>query len=238
MEPGQNPPQKKVKLAELGHPADELGRPTTYEMNACDLVDLCIEQCSANRSVVGLDTMIRRVLFRTDVYQALIIHQNPPILDATVTFAGKHLIQGVRDLLEEYERVAVFRELSYDDSMKFIREAIVSGRGIKASASSIILEHYHTGYALAIYADTNLYRCAMSCREFFADPPRCTDFTTTGAEIKEAAVGVMAELCYDPMSYQVRVVRGLVRKPNEVRTFKSMDEVRAAIRAQVNSGKK
>jgi hypothetical protein len=232
-----NPAQKKVKLTELGQPADELGRPTTSEKDACDLVDLCIKRYSANHSADALDTMIRRVLFRTDVYQALVIHQNPPILDATVTFAGKHLIQGVRDLLEEYERVAVFRKLSYDDSMKFIREAIVSGLGIKADVSSIILEHYHTGYALAIYADTNLYRCAMSCREFVPGPSGEGGFAPTGAEIEEAARGVMEKMGRDPMSYHVRVVRGLVDRRNDVRTFRTMDEVREAVCAQVKSGK-
>ena len=232
MEPGQIPPQKKAKLTEPGQPTDELGRQTASEMDACDLVDLLIKQYLQS-GLSGLDSEIRRVLSRTDVYQALIIHQNPPILDATVTFAGKRLVRGVRDFLADYERVTVFRKLSDDDSMKFVREAIVSGLGIRASVSSIILEHYHAGYRLAIYADTNLHRCAISCREFMADPHRYEDFTLNVAEIEEAAVSVMEKMGRDPMSYHVRVVRGLVRKPNEVRTFKSMDEVRAAIRAQV-----
>lgn len=232
METGQDPLQKRVKLAEPGQPTDELGRQTASEMDACDLVELLIKQYLQS-GLSGLDSEIRRVLSRTDVYQALIIHQNPPILDTTATFAGKYLIRGVHNLLEDYERVAVFRKLSDDDSMKFVREAIVSGLGIRASVSSIILEHYHAGYRLAIYADTNLHRCAISCREFMADPHRYEDFTLNVAEIEEAAVSVMKEMGRDPMSYHVRVVRGLVRKPNEVRTFKSMDEVRAAIRAQV-----
>jgi hypothetical protein len=232
-----NPAQKKAKLAELGQPADEFGRQIASEMDACDLVDLLIKQYLQS-GLSGLESEIRRVLSLTDVYQAVIIHEDPPIFDAAVTFAGKRRIQDVRNLLEEYERVAVFRKLSYDDSMKFIREAIVSGLGIKADVSSIILEHYHTGYALAIYADTNLYRCAMSCREFVVGPSGEGGFAPTGAEIEEAARGVMEEMGRDPMSYHVRVVRGLVDRRNDVRTFKSMEDLREAIRAQVAGGNK
>jgi len=237
MEPGQPPPQKKAKLTEPGQPTDELGRQIASEMDACDLVDLCIKQYLQS-DLSDLDSAIRRVLSRTDVYQALIIHQNPPMLDATVTFAGKYLIQRVRDVLEHYERVAVFRKLSDNDSMKFIREAIVSGQGIRASAPSIIRDRYRTGYALAIYADTNLHQCALSCREFVAGPSGEGGFAPTGAEIEEAARGVMEEMGRDPMSYHVRVVHGLVDRRNDVPTFKSMDEVRGSIRAQVYSGKK
>lgn len=78
----------------------------------------------------------------------------------------------------------------------------------------------------------------MSCREFVADTSEDGGgVAPSGAQIKEAVVGVMAELCHDPMLYQVRVVRGLVCRHNKVRPFRTMDEVREAVCAQVRSGK-
>jgi hypothetical protein len=235
MEPGQNPPQKKVKLAELGQPAEILHRrPVATEIAACDAINLLARKYREEKGcqVTDLSDEILGILSETSVYRAVVIHQNPPVLDATFTFVGKYLARAIREWLEDYERVAMFEKLSDDDAMRFVKEAIESGKGVDTHIGQVIAKEYHTGYALAIYANTNLYRCAMSCREFVADSS-WRGFRPSGAEIKEAVVGVMAELCHDPMSYQVRVVRGLVRRNNTVRTFGSMDEVREAVCAQV-----